>query len=207
MKKLSLQEIVSIFDSLEYGEMYPVVCEPHQMERLEHTKEGFTYTAVKNTTDTFIIKRVRVSARSVIQAACRDCGFDEVRLDVTVPARYVRNLVSQFNSANGRSVRVRARGRAIYIYDDIEGRERITEAEFEAYRVAMLRKVEAMRSRIEGVSVDQVAPQTEVEGIEEKAVNAVEVIPMQEYQCMECGEDVLLYPHEMKLCDMCRGID
>lgn len=53
---------------------------------------------------------------------------------------------------------------------------------------------------------DQVAPPTSFEGVEQEAVNE-NMTPLQEYQCMECGEDVLLYPHEMKLCDMCRGID
>lgn len=201
MEQYDLEGLKSVFTTLNAGESFPVTAEPHVIERLSHTLEGFKAQPVRNSKNGYIITKQVPSVRQAILNACRQCGFDEVRLDTKgAPMQYVRNLVSLYNRQSGRSVRVRSRLGAVYLCDDIEARETITESEYRDYEAKMYRRLEELAAKVDrwtdSESSDDVIVDDEIVD-DFVAVNEAK-------SCQICGEEFLTDDAERQLCDTCR---
>lgn len=197
MERLQFADVRERYLSLRHGEKRPIVTDRMVIERMSAQFEEFQATAFED--GVWMITRKGVNVRRTILKACAEVGITERLLEVNASVAYVRNQVSAFNRKEGRSVRVKAHGGSVWLYEDIETRETLTAEEFEAFKADMLAKIERARAKVVGA----IEPVDDVFEDELPTVQVAQIVT----NCLECGDEMICAPTDVKVCDMCKGID
>jgi hypothetical protein len=201
MERLQFSDVRERYLSLRHSEKRPILTDSMVIERMKAQFEEFQATAFED--GVWMISRKAVNVRRTILKACAEVGITERLLEVSASVAYVRNQVSAFNRREGRSVRVRSQGGSVWLYEDIETRETLTVEEFEAYKDDMLAKIERARAKVVG----EVEPVDEAsDDVFEDELPTVQVAQIVT-NCLECGDEMICTPNDIKVCDMCKGID
>lgn len=185
------------------------------------------------TTQTPTNGRQRSELRHQVRALCAEVGFYFTPVQLDIRLTYLRTLVSEYNRDHGTNVRVSKRGVHLYLVEDLNERDTITRAEYEAFkaRLAEMEQVarllvvddvqdpapiEAPAVKVQNSAVPvrpiytELTPDT-IEGPSEVAemIAAAEIRPMTVATCFECGDEIPIRQGEEshgRLCDTCRGV-
>lgn len=132
------------------GDDKAVHCEGHLLERAKYTMDRIDYKPVEGAEDVYVISKGKVSSRKDVFEACGSCGFNDTLIDVeTSKIAHVRAYVSAFNKKNGTALKVKVVKGKIYVYDDIDEHETLTEEQFYDYEKSLSVRLAIARNKTE----------------------------------------------------------
>lgn len=154
-EKLSTS-ILEMVSNLKSGEKIVIQYDGNQLKELTEQLPNIDVQLNSPSEGMHTIKRAKnnqPSASKQIMQALN--GYKTGFISLPYPDAYVRQIVSKFNKVNNANFKVKCtKGEMPSIYKELEDREFITQAEFEAFELSMLAKLDLMRSCI--VEVDEV---------------------------------------------------
>ncbi len=227
MRKITQAEAVEAFRDLIPGHTVAVHCDRAVITHMKSRFVSCELVPVIGSADLYMMRKKRPDVRDQVMKLCAEVGFYFTRVDVDVRVTYLRTLVSEYNREHGTRIRVTNRGGQLYLIEDLNERETITRSEYEALkarcdemlqvgRLMLKDEPEAVEIQdepvpeVEAVEAPQPKPDT-IEGPKPRisalvadaaAMNA----PRSIEHCFECGDEILIYPGESKICDTCRGV-
>lgn len=227
MRKTNQAEVVEAFRDLIPGHLVAVHCDRAVITYMKSRFSSCELVPVVGSADLYMMRKKRPEVRDQVMKLCAEVGFYFTRVDVDVRVTYLRTLVSEYNREHGTRIRVTNRAGQLYLIEDLNERETITLAEYEALKARCDEMLQVGRlmlqdapeaveiqdepvAEIEAVEAPQPKPDT-IEGLSPKVsamiADAVSMSPPRSVEhCFECGDEILIYPGESKICDTCRGV-
>jgi hypothetical protein len=143
------EEITLIIERLTAGDFTEINASKHIVQKICRELGNNCKVHFLDKKVCLVIKpqKVHESLQYQIIEICKKLNFLD---EISIQANYghVRNVVSKFNSDNGRNVKVRTKAGEVIIYEDFLTRKIITSGEFHALKEQLLFIEQKMQDRI-----------------------------------------------------------
>lgn len=195
----------TIFEAIEamsVGQTISVSCDALQLRQAQMRFPHVNFQPIEGMSGAYVASKHKLNVRKYVMETCERVGVLPVSLDVPgLPVCAVRKYVCEFNAAKATRISVSKRHGSVFLQDDVMERAEISRAQFEELKEELEMMIAMLRAKVN-------EPMEDSEPITDDFEPADEALPMTiATNCLECGEDILIYQGEPKICDYCRTIE